>query len=96
MKVTFYATGNYDVYWNGRFAANFVAMEDAVNYIDGRWNEGNNDTATICSGETGEVFMEFKDDEVDEYYPDDYYEDYEPDYDECGFNPYMGCYDFDC
>lgn len=23
-------------------------------------------------------------------------EDYEPDYDECGFNPYMGCYDFDC
>lgn len=21
---------------------------------------------------------------------------YEPDYDECGFNPYMGCYDFDC
>lgn len=23
-------------------------------------------------------------------------EDYEPDYDECGFNPYMGWYDFDC
>lgn len=23
-------------------------------------------------------------------------EDYEPDYDECGYNPYMGCYDFDC
>ena len=22
--------------------------------------------------------------------------DYEPDVDECGFNPYMGCYDFDC
>ena len=21
---------------------------------------------------------------------------YEPDVDECGFNPYMGCYDFDC
>lgn len=33
--------------------------------------------------------------------PEDYFdespdEDYEPDYDECGFNPYMGCYDFDC
>lgn len=24
-------------------------------------------------------------------------DDYEPDdYDECGFNPYMGCYDYDC
>lgn len=23
-------------------------------------------------------------------------EDFEPDYDECGYNPYMGCYDFDC
>ena len=21
---------------------------------------------------------------------------FEPDFDECGFNPYMGCYDFDC
>jgi len=32
-------------------------------------------------------------DEEDLYEVDDYYE---PDYDECGFNPYMGCYDFDC
>lgn len=23
-------------------------------------------------------------------------EDYEPDYDECGYDPYIGCYDFDC
>lgn len=23
-------------------------------------------------------------------------EDFEPDYDECGFNPFMGCYDYDC
>ena len=22
--------------------------------------------------------------------------DYEDDFDECGYNPYMGCYDFDC
>ena len=21
---------------------------------------------------------------------------YEDDFDECGYNPYMGCYDFDC
>ena len=36
-----------------------------------------------------ELLEEF--DEVEE----DFF-DYEPDYDECGFNPYMGCYDFDC
>lgn len=23
-------------------------------------------------------------------------EDYEPDYDECGFDPYEGCYTYDC
>ena len=23
-------------------------------------------------------------------------EEYFDDYDECGYNPYMGCYDFDC
>lgn len=30
---------------------------------------------------------------TDEDYED---EDYEPDYDECGFDPYMGCYSYDC
>jgi hypothetical protein len=35
-------------------------------------------------------------DEPDAYFDDESEEDYEPDYDECGFNPYMGCYDFDC
>ena len=23
-------------------------------------------------------------------------DDYEDDYSECGYNPYMGCYDYDC
>lgn len=27
---------------------------------------------------------------------DEDFSDYEDDVDECGFNPYMGCYDFDC
>ena len=30
------------------------------------------------------------------YYNDEWDEDDEPDYDECGFNPYAGCYDWDC
>ena len=27
---------------------------------------------------------------------DNYEEDYELDYDECGFDPYEGCYTYDC
>lgn len=33
------------------------------------------------------------------HYNEDWDEDEEydePDYDECGFNPYLGCWDFDC
>ena len=33
------------------------------------------------------------------YYNDDWNDDEdfdEPDYDECGFNPYAGCYNWDC
>jgi hypothetical protein len=40
----------------------------------------------ICYDCQSEVFDEDEDD----------YEDYEDDVDEMGFNPYMGCYDFDC
>ena len=29
-------------------------------------------------------------------YEDEEDYDYEDDFDECGYNPYMGCYDFDC
>ena len=65
------------------------------------WNEGLEQT----------VFDDYQDmafealspedgDEVDEPLADgeddDEDFDYEPDYDECGFNPYLGCYDFDC
>ena len=37
-------------------------------------------------------FEVMEDDEKGPYY--DY--EYEDDYDECGFNPYLGCYDYDC
>lgn len=45
--------------------------------------------AHIVSGETGEI-LESSDDW------DDYDRDYEPDYSECGFDPYAGCYTYDC
>lgn len=45
--------------------------------------------AHLVNGETGEVLTS-----SDDY--DDYDMDYEPDYDECGFDPYEGCYTGDC
>ncbi len=33
----------------------------------------------------------------DDYLSEDFFDyEVEDDFDECGFNPYMGCYDFDC
>lgn len=42
------------------------------------------EVANLVDGETGEV-IEASDEE-----------DYEPDVDECGFDPYEGCYTYDC
>ena len=39
-----------------------------------------------------QFLMDIKEDDDDE--EEDY--DYEDEVDECGYNPYMGCYDFDC
>ena len=47
------------------------------------------ETVHLVDGETGEVIASSDD-------WDDYDEDYEPDYDECGFDPYEGCFTWDC
>ena len=55
-------------------------------------------TATITSATTGELIAEAERDEDDELFEDaeDDDFDFEDDVDECGYNPYMGCYDYDC
>ncbi len=40
----------------------------------------------LADGEVVAVEVEDEDD----------FDDYEDDFDEVGFNPYMGCYDYDC
>lgn len=45
------------------------------------------DDFAVTDVDTGEVVWCLSDDEPD--YPED-------DYDECGYNPYLGCYDYDC
>ena len=46
-----------------------------------------------CELDVMEYAVTMEDVEVDEEFFDYEVED---DFDECGFNPYMGCYDFDC
>ena len=47
-----------------------------------------NEAATLVDNETAEV--------IEEYDPEEGFEDYEPDDLESGFDPYEGCYTFDC
>ena len=46
-------------------------------------------TASLVDAETAEVVAFFDPNEEEE-------EEYYDDYDECGFDPYCGCYTYDC
>ena len=48
-------------------------------------------SADIVDMNTGEVVAI-----LEQESPEEEWYDYRDEYDECGFNPYMGCYDFDC
>ena len=69
-----------------------VNFKEAVDFIESKVKEDLTIVdAFICDAYTGEVVATIERENED--FIDDYYE---PDYDECGYNPYMGCYDFDC
>lgn len=68
-------------------------LKDCMEFIEGRMTDDLTIvSAYVCDAETGEIVATIERDNED-FIDDEYYE---PDYDECGFNPYMGCYDFDC
>lgn len=68
-----------------------VNFKEAVDFIESKVKEDLTIVdAFICDAYTGEVVATIERENED--FIDDYYE---PDYDECGYNPYMGCYDFD-
>ena len=70
--------------------ADFVAWQggknaqDAFPYLSAEERESL--ISGICPQCWENMFSESNEDE----------EDWEDDVDECGYNPYMGCYDFDC
>lgn len=91
MKIEFWMTGKFAVSANdmGETMPIFSELEKAVDYVQESWVEGDEMVVDIIDMTTGEILLHFEDEEENHY-------DDEPDYDECGYNPYMGCYDFDC
>ncbi len=72
-------------------------LKEATDFIEEKMRE---DLTIIdiflCDAETGEIVATFERENEDFAENEDWYADEWRDYDEYGFNPYMGCYDFDC
>ena len=72
---------------------NFASINDALAYVEEQIDERQQYAgACIYHAETGEAYVIC---EADEAEGEDGDYDYEPDL-EMGFNPYLGCYDYDC
>ena len=76
----------YDIYIENRMVAEVEGSEFAWEVYRKTCELADllGEVANLVDGETGEV-IESSDEE-----------DYEPDVDECGFDPYEGCYTYDC
>ena len=107
MTITFENYGNFYVGLNytdgteltyGGDESKPMNLKEAMDFLEEKMREDLTVIdAFLCDAETGEVVATL------ERENEDFIEDYEPpyawiekDYDEVGFNPYMGCYDFDC
>lgn len=89
MKCEFWMSGEFMVCNQGEDVATFKVLDEAVDYVQENWVEGNGDEVDVIDATTGEILLHFTDD-VD-------FQDDEPDFDlELGFNPYIGDYDWDC
>ena len=91
----FYFSLNYVNDMEATYDDENYTLKECMEFIEGRMTDDLTIlSAYVCDAETGEI-VAIVSRENDDFLDDD--EDYyEPDYDECGFNPYMGCYDFDC
>ena len=88
MRVEFLAKGDFIVCVNNTDEYHFKKLDDAFSYVENEVEDGVGNEVDIIDGETGEIIAYCYDDKNPE--------DWEDDVDECGYNPYMGCYDYDC
>lgn len=74
-----------------------IGLKDAMDLIESKMHEDLTMTdAFLCDAETGEVVATLERENEDFADEDWYADEWRDDYDEVGYNPYMGCYDFDC
>lgn len=76
----------------------YNSAEEEALYFNDEWLDEDDDLETLSEmfgdWEPDEEFFAYVDDIEYEDDFDDYDRDYEPD--EVGFDPYMGCYSYDC
>lgn len=73
-----------------KYSEGVITLSDAIEegrYLMENWELTDLD---VCSATTGEVYAEFH------WTPDEVEDEPYDDYDEVGYNPYIGCYDYDC
>ena len=68
-----------------------ITIEETDLYFNDEWLDEDDDILDIVSDE----WLDWEPDEEFWNYLSDMEEE-EPDFDEVGFNPYSGCYDYDC
>ena len=54
--ITFFASGKFDLYCDGYKIAQFVYLNDCMEYIRNHYSEC--DEFFVCNGDTGEVLFE--------------------------------------
>lgn len=88
MRVEFLAKGHFIVCVNNADEYHFEKLDDAFTFIENEVEENVGNEVDVIDMETGEIIAYCYDDKDPE--------DWEDNVDECGYNPYMGCYDYDC
>lgn len=94
MKVTFLQTGCFEVVRDGILKDCYESLDAAAEYIAEHFPEGEGEVWEILDLKNGAIVMRFEDEE--NFYKEENWEDWEERDDEIGYNPYMGCFDFDC
>lgn len=106
MTVTFENYGNFYVGLNyidgteltyGGDESKPMNLKEAMDFLEEKMREDLTVIdAFLCDAETGEVVATLERENEDFADEDWYADEWRDDYDEVGYNPYMGCYDFDC
>lgn len=106
MTVTFENYGNFYVGLNytdgteltyGGDESKPMNLKEAMDFLEEKMREDLTVIdAFLCDAETGEIVATLERENEDFADEDWYADEWRDDYDEVGYNPYMGCYDFDC